>query len=172
MRLPYILVAGVFVLVGLAAFVIHDAPEIAADHVIAHSAHGSDEASVSDAAASEIAEAVLDYVEGIYDVEPERIARSVSKDLVKYGYWRQSADAAYRGMPMNYDQLYALAGSWNVDNRQGINDKSPKEIKVLDVLDKTATAKLTASWGIDYFQLEKIEGKWMIRHVLWQSHPE
>jgi len=36
---------------------------------------------------------------------------------------------------------------------------------------KTATAKLTAFWGIDYFQLEKIEDKWMIRHIIWQSHP-
>lgn len=118
--------------------------------------------------------AVLDYVEGIYDVEPERIERSVSKDLVKYGFWRESADQEYRGMAMTFDQLRDLASKWNTDNRQEISDDSPKEIEVLDVLNQTATAKLTAKWGIDYFQLEKVgdDGRWMIRHVLWQSHPE
>ncbi|MBO6576266.1 MAG: nuclear transport factor 2 family protein [Rhodothermales bacterium] len=115
--------------------------------------------------------AVLDYLEGIYDVEPERIERSVSKDLVKFGYWRGDPSADYRSSPMNYEQLHSLAGSWNVDNRQGITADSPREIVVLDVLDKTAAAKLTAHWGIDYFQLEKIDGRWMIRHVLWQSPP-
>lgn len=116
-------------------------------------------------------EAVQDYLEGIYQVQPERIERSVSKELVKFGYWRQNADEAYAPAPMNYDQLYRLASGWNANNRMKIDDTTPRDIVVLDVLDKTAAAKLTAQWGIDYFQLEKIEGKWMIRHVLWQAHP-
>jgi len=33
--------------------------------------------------------AVLDYVEGLYLVQPERIERSVSKNLAKIGYWRE-----------------------------------------------------------------------------------
>jgi len=72
---------------------------------------------------------------------------------------------------MTYDQLHGLAQRWNSDNRQGINEDSPREIVVMDVLDKTAVAKLTAQWGIDYFQLEKTDGKWMIRHIIWQAHP-
>lgn len=113
--------------------------------------------------------AVLDYVEGIYDVQPERIERSVSTDLVKFGWFQSNGE--YRPAPMNFEQLRGLAARWNEGNRQGIDASSPKEIVVMDVLDKTAVAKLTAQWGIDYFQLEKIDGKWMIRHVLWQSHP-
>ena len=115
--------------------------------------------------------AVEDYLLGIYDVEPERMERSVSKDLVKFGYFRPSAEAEYRAAPMNYEQLHRLASQWNVDNRQGPGEDTPREIEVLDVLDKTAAAKLTAHWGVDYFQLEKIDGKWMIRHVHWQSPP-
>jgi hypothetical protein len=34
-------------------------------------------------------QAVLDYVEGIYEVQPERIERSVSRELAKVGYWRE-----------------------------------------------------------------------------------
>ena len=66
---------------------------------------------------------------------------------------------------MNFEQLKGLAATWNSNNRQGIDESTPREIVVLDVLDKIASAKLTAQWGIDYFQLEKMDGKWMIRHV-------
>lgn len=114
--------------------------------------------------------AVLDYVEGFYNVEPERFDRSLSKDLVKYGYW-MNPEGAYQGSPMNFDQAKQLASRWNVDNRQEIDENTPKEIWVMEVLDKTAVAKLTAKWGIDYFQLEKNDGVWQIRHVIWQSHP-
>ena len=37
--------------------------------------------------------------------------------------------------------------------------------------DKIANAKVTAKWGIDYFQLVKEDGRWKIHHVLWQTHP-
>lgn len=48
---------------------------------------------------------------------------------------------------------------------------APKEIAILDVADQTASAKLTAWWGIDYLHLAKYDGKWMITQVLWQSPP-
>lgn len=127
--------------------------------------------SVAQSSEDGVRSAVEDYVEALYQVDPSRIERSVSKSLVKYGYWRQNANQPYAGSPMNYDQLYRLASGWNKDNQNNINSSTPKEIVVLDVLDKTAVAKLTAFWGIDYFQLEKIEDKWMIRHIIWQAHP-
>lgn len=114
--------------------------------------------------------AVVDYVEALYSVEPERIARSVSTDLIKFGWYK--SNGAYVPAPMTYEQLVRLAGSWNRDNRQNITDETVRDIVVYDVLDKTAVAKLTAQWGIDYFQLEKIDGTWKIRHILWQSHPD
>ncbi len=48
---------------------------------------------------------------------------------------------------------------------------APKNVEVLDVLNQTASAKLTASWGIDYMHLAKYDGKWKIVQVLWQSPP-
>ena len=64
-----------------------------------------------------VKEAVLDYVEGIYDADPARIERSVSQDLVKRGFWRESADSDYRELPMNYEELYELAANWNLEGR-------------------------------------------------------
>ena len=115
--------------------------------------------------------AILDYVEGIYEVKPERIAKSVDVTLRKYGYWRPEDKTEYRnGSEMNYKQLYDLAAHWNEKGRVDAATEK-KEIIVLDLLDKTASAKLVAYWGIDYFHLAKEDGKWKIINVLWQSHP-
>ena len=64
-----------------------------------------------------------------------------------------------------------LAATYNADGSKVPSD-APKEIVVLDVLDQTATAKLTASWGVDYFHLAKYDGRWQIVHVLWQTLPK
>ena len=112
--------------------------------------------------------AVRDYVEGIYQVKPELIERSVHPALEKFGTWRPDGQAEYR-IPgkMTFEQLVALAGSWNAEGREGLT----YEIEVLDALDVTASAKLTADWGIDYMHLMKRDGTWKIVQVLWQSKP-
>jgi hypothetical protein len=48
---------------------------------------------------------------------------------------------------------------------------APREVVVGEVNDQTATAKVVAWWGIDYLQLAKFNGKWMIVNVIWQSPP-
>ena len=113
-------------------------------------------------------QAALDYVEGIYAVQPERIQRSVHPSLVKRGFYKKDAGTPYVEMPMTYDQLLKLAGEWN---KGGKRDTTIKEVAVLDVLDQTATAKVTAMWGIDYMLLGKYDGQWKIVQILWQSHP-
>ena len=114
--------------------------------------------------------AVLDYVEGIYEVKPELIDRGVHPDLTKFGFWRESAEEEYKGMAMTFEELKALAGKWN-ESGEKANEESPKQVELLDVLDQTAAAKLTAEWGVDYMQLAKFEGEWKIAHVLWQVPP-
>ena len=126
------------------------------------------ESSADDAA---IKAAVADYVEGIYEVAPERIERSVDVTLRKYGYgWRKDKGEYWRGSEMNYKQLVNLAANWNSKGRVDANT-APKEITILDKMDKTASAKLVASWGIDYFHLAKENGQWKIVNVLWQAIP-
>ena len=118
-----------------------------------------------------VREAVLDYVDAIYQVEPERIERSVARDLVKRGYWRPDADTEFRELPMTYEQLHQLATRWNAGGHLD-PAAAVKEIVVLDVLDKTASAKLIADWGVDYLHLAKVDGRWMIKNILWQSPPQ
>lgn len=129
------------------------------------------EVTVDDEADREaVREAVLDYVEGIYEVAPERIERSVHPELAKVGYWRAQDATEYREGRMTYEQLVELAGQWNAKGRVDAAT-APKEIEIFDLMDQTATVKLSASWGVDHMHLAKSDGKWMIMNVLWQSYP-
>ena len=113
--------------------------------------------------------AILDYVEGIYEVDPSRIERSVHSSLRKHGFYYQKG--TWHETPMTYQQLYDLAATWNKDGKRA-NADSPKEITIFEVEDQTASAKLVAAWGQDYFHLAKYDGKWMITNVIWQSLPD
>jgi len=126
-------------------------------------------ASQSEADREAVRLAVLDYVEGVYSVDPARIERSVHPKLAKVGYGRDR-NGDFREIPMTFEQLKNLAANYNKEGR--IPKDAPKEITVFEVLDKIASAKLVAEWGIDYFQLAKLDGKWMIVNVIWQSPPK
>ena len=117
-----------------------------------------------------VRQAVLDYVEGIYNVQPERIERSVSHELAKLGYWRPRDATDYQPGRMSFEELVDVAKKWNANGRVNA-DEAPKEIVIYDVMDQTATVKLSAHWGVDYMHLAKVEGAWMIMNVLWQSYP-
>ncbi len=118
-----------------------------------------------------IEEAITDYVMGLYQVDTTRIYRSVHPDLKKRGFWLPPDSKEFKGpYEMSFQQLVDLAASWNAKGDQA-NEDSPMVIKVLDVLDKTASARVNAAWGVDFFHLAKFDGKWLIMNVLWQSYP-
>lgn len=111
---------------------------------------------------------VRDYVEGIYNAQPERMARCLSSELTKFGFWRPGPDQDYKDMPMSHAELMKLAADYNVDHKR-IPEGAPYEIEVLGLLPSVAVVKLTAAWGSDYMNLAKMEGGWKIRQILWQS---
>ena len=117
-----------------------------------------------------VKQAVLDYVEGIYEVTPARIEKSVHPELAKRGFFKKSGEAAYTQGIMTFEQLVKLAAGYNKDGR--VPKGAPKEVIIYEVLDQTASVKLIASWGIDYMHLAKYNGKWMICNVMWQIHPK
>lgn len=116
--------------------------------------------------------AILDYVEGLYLVDSTRIEKSVDTTLRKLGYWFNPKEKAWTGgSNMSYTQLVSLAARWNKSGKR-VNENTPKEIEIYDVNTKTASAKLTAAWGVDYFHLAKMNDQWKIMNVIWQSIPK
>jgi|GEM_PF-1247704 hypothetical protein len=115
--------------------------------------------------------AILDYVEALYLVDSTRINKSVDKSLRKIGYYFHPDKKNYiDNLEMTHQQLVRLAARWNSDFDQA-DENSPKEIEIFDINSKTASAKLTAVWGIDLFHLAKVNNQWKIVNVIWQSQP-
>jgi len=119
----------------------------------------------------EVVNAVKDYVDAFYYGDTTKIHRSISVNVVKYGYYIPKAKTIYEGEPMSFKEMIDYAAGVK---KRGVSpnvEKFPKKVDVFDVLDQTASAKLTAWWGTDYLLLAKLNDRWMITHVLWQSLP-
>lgn len=116
--------------------------------------------------------ACLDYIEAFYKADTTLAYRSVHSKLQKRGFAYSRQNKAYsRQLEMPFPALVDLARKWNADG-QSANASSVKTVKILDIEDKTASAKVTAVWGIDYIHLVKEDGKWWVMNVLWQALPE
>ena len=117
----------------------------------------------------QIKKAVLDYVEGLYTADTMRIYASVHPDLIKRGTFINRETQMYSSFKdMTFKELIDLSENWNKEGTRA-DPGSIKKVEIYDVQDKTAAAKLTAVWGSDYIHLAKIDGKWMIMNVLWQT---
>jgi hypothetical protein len=114
--------------------------------------------------------AVLDYVEGFYEGDSTKLVRSIRPEFYKYGFYWMADSSKYVGMQMTWQAAMGYARRVKERNNPA-PPTAPKVVQVFDVTDQTASAKLTAMWGIDYLLLGKYNGQWMISHVMWQSPP-
>lgn len=122
----------------------------------------------SDVAAVE--RAALDYLEGFYEGDQDKIRRGVHPDVVKYGFYVPRGDSTYAGEPMTFQEMLEYAQSVR-DRGSYPAETAPKEVEVMEVMDQIAAVRVTAWWGSDYLHLAKYDGQWKIIHVLWQTPP-
>ena len=114
--------------------------------------------------------AAEDYLAAFYDGDEGRLRRSVHEEVVKVGYVWEEQRQEYRVAPLTFDQMLNLAAAV----RAGRNlppEGAPREVEVLHEMDQVAVVKVTGYWGIDYVQMAVIDGRWQIKHVIWQSEP-
>lgn len=116
-----------------------------------------------------VRQAVLDYVEGFYEGDTTRFLRSVRPEVDKFGFWRNQ-QGAYQGGPFPWERFFSFARDVR-EGRHQTPPNAPKEVTIYEVLDQTAVAKVRAYWGSDYFLLARYDGRWMIRHIMWQVPP-
>jgi hypothetical protein len=118
-----------------------------------------------------IRQAVMNYVNSVYEMKPELVDKSVHPKLQKVGFAPKKDEKGYREMWMTRDELRELAVHWNQDG--SVDAATAKaEVKILAQLDQIAVVRLDAEWGIDFIQLAKIKGTWMIINVMWQTYPK
>ena len=118
--------------------------------------------------ADAIRAAALDYLEGWYTGDAERMERALHPDLAKR-IVRPSDDGPDRVDNMSALRLVqATRAGWGTrvpaDQRQA-------DIVILDVFGHAATVRAEARDWIDYLHLGKVDGEWKIINVLWEMKP-
>ena len=113
--------------------------------------------------------AALDYIEGWYTGDADRMERALHPDLAKRIVISNKEKTRSR-----LDQMGAM--SLVQDTRRGggkdtPKDKQLKEVMILDRYENAASVKIVAESWIDYMHLAKFNGRWVIINVLWELKP-
>ncbi|WP_316820574.1 nuclear transport factor 2 family protein [Pedobacter gandavensis] len=113
--------------------------------------------------------AVLDYIESQHTPNPAQMDRALHSRMVKRTFWKDRGTGKEYLRETTPESMVLLAESYNKKK-----DKFPvvpkKEVRFLDISDRTASIKLIADDWIDYMHLIKLNGSWKIINVLWQYH--
>ena len=123
---------------------------------------------VSDTDKAAIKATALDYIEGWYEGNAERMERALHPELAKRIVQKDA-----RGNN-RLDQMGAMALVQGTKRGYGKNTPKEKQIKdvtILDVFGNAASVKIVASDWIDYLHIAKFNGRWVIVNVLWELKP-
>lgn len=127
------------------------------------------QANAQSSESDKVKRACMDYIEGFYEGDEAKLKRSLSPDLLKFGYMKKRGTQEYASAgQMTYEE--ALSYARGVKEKQSFpKADAPRGIEIYDVDDNIAAAKVTAWWGFDYILLAKVDDNWMIQQVLWQG---
>lgn len=106
----------------------------------------------------------LDYIEGWYAGDAERMARSLHPDLVKRIVLRS-------GKTDRIDELTAaqlIEATGHGHGRESPAEKRRTDVQILDVFGDVASVRVDAGEWIDYMHLARWSGEWKIINVLWE----
>jgi hypothetical protein len=124
--------------------------------------------SAADSAA--IRATALDYAEGWYEGNAERMARAVHPELVKRIVVRDTTTGKTMLQGMGASVL--VNSTRHGYGKQTPKDRQKKEVTILDIFENAASAKAVMADWVDYMQLGKIDGRWLIVNVLWEQKPQ
>ncbi|MGZ8848208.1 MAG: nuclear transport factor 2 family protein, partial [Pyrinomonadaceae bacterium] len=123
--------------------------------------------SAADAAA--IKQTALDYIEGWYEGNADRMEKALHPELAK---------RIVRTNPQNnrsgLGQMSAMSlvqGTKAGGGKDTPKEKQQKDVTILDVFENAASVKVVASEWIDYLHIAKFNGHWVIVNVLWELKP-
>lgn len=113
--------------------------------------------------------AALDYVEGWYEGNAERMSRALHPELVKRIVVSDTATG--RSVLQNMGASALVNGTRHGYGKTTPKDRQQKDVRILDVFGNAASARATMADWIDYMQLAKVDGRWVIVNVLWERKP-
>lgn len=116
-----------------------------------------------------IKQTALDYIEGWYEGNAERMEKALHPELAKR-IVRTNREGYSR-----LDQMSAMSlvlGTRGGGGKQTPKEKQQKDVTILDVFENAASVKVVASDWIDYLHVAKSNGRWVIVNVLWELKPK
>lgn len=114
-----------------------------------------------------IKQTALDYIEGWYEGNAERMERALHPNLAKR--------AVYKNKKTGEDAVYNLTKEMMVNfTKRGGGKETPKDqrgikVTILDTLENTASVRIDSVKFIDYLHIVKWQGKWVILNVVWEN---
>jgi len=117
-----------------------------------------------------IRQAALDYIEGWYEGNAERMERALHPELAK-----RIVNTNSRTGRSSLGQQGALTLINNTKGGGGKEtpaDQQRKEVRILDIFGNAASVRVDASTWVDYLQIAKWNGRWVIVNVLWELRPQ
>ena len=127
------------------------------------------QSTLSDQDRDAIKTTALDYIEGWYEGNSERMERALHPELAKR-IVRTNQDGKSR-----LDQMSAMSlvqGTRRGGGKNPPKEKQQKDVSILDVFENAASVKIVALDWIDYLHMAKFHGRWVIVNVLWELKPE
>ena len=123
----------------------------------------------SPADAAAIKQAALDYIEGWYEGNAERMERALHPELAKRIVRTNKEGNSSLGQ---MSALSLVQGTRRGGGKQTPKEKQQKDVTILDVFENAASVKVVASDWVDYLHVAKSGGRWVIVNVLWELKPE
>ena len=124
----------------------------------------------SDADKEAIKQTALDYIEGWYEGNAERMERALHPELAK-----RIVRTDPKSGRSNLGQMSAMTlvqYTRSGGGKQTPKEKQQKDVTILDVFENAASVKVVASDWVDYLQMAKWSGHWVIVNVLWEMKPQ
>lgn len=118
----------------------------------------------SPTATEQITRAALDYVEGWFDGDAERMRRALHPELAKRSL--ETGDASDEHLEtLTADQMIG----WTAEGQGRKRDPGERRIAITvdHVDDRIATATCVCALYVDYLQLARTSAGWQIVNVLW-----
>jgi Putative lumazine-binding len=116
-----------------------------------------------------IKQTALDYIEGWYEGNAERMEKALHPELAKRMVETNPANGKSRLNQMSAMSL--VQGTRGGFGKNTPKDKQQKDVTILDVYENAASVKVVATDWIDYLHVVKFNGKWVIINVLWELKP-
>ncbi len=109
-----------------------------------------------------IRQTALDYAEGWYTADPERLGRSLHAGLAKRTLRCDPQTGAELFIHLTRDGMVKVTAEGG-----GGNAAAACRVTLLDIWGEVACARVDSPEYVDYLHLAKSAGRWQIINVLW-----